>query len=130
LDSDSFREDPKPVFASDPDSKHLPALRHGDEAHSFTSVAQLYPTKPASQAHAYLPKATGLARITDDESVHTALFAHGIDEHSFTSTSQFIPAKPTGQEQLYLSTPSVHLPELLHGDDEHSSTSVSQLYPV
>ena len=103
---------------------------HGDEAHSFTSVAQLNPVYPASHVHAYLPNATGLVRMTEDESVHTPLFAHGSDAHSLTSTSQLNPAKPTGQEQEYLFTPAVHVPELLHGDDEHSSTSVSQLYPV
>ena len=100
---------------------------HGDDAHSFTSVAQLNPTKPVSQAQAYTPNATGLARITDEESVHTPLFAHGKDAHSFTSTSQLNPVKPTGHLHEYPFTLCAQVAEFLHGAEEHSLTSVSQL---
>ena len=109
------------------DAEQVAPFLHGDEEHSFTSVAQLNPTKPVSQAQAYTPNATGLTRITDEESVHTPLFAHGKDAHSFTSTSQLNPVKPTGHLHEYPFTLCEQVAEFLHGDEEHSLTSVSQL---
>lgn len=63
----------------------VPPYRQGDDAHSFTSLSQRAPTKPATQVHLYK---LCLSVETDVESVHVAPFAHGDDEHSLMSASQ------------------------------------------
>ena len=109
-ESDSLSDEPSPVLARVPDSRHLLPFMQGDDAHSFTSVAQLNPTKPFGQEHAYLPKATGFVRIREEESVQTPVFMHGSEVHSLMSITQLTPVKPTAHLHEYPSILAEHVP--------------------
>ena len=67
---------------------HVAPFRHGDDAHSSTSVSQIAPLYPATHVHVYR---SAMMDATLVESEHVALFMHGVDRHSFTSASQLKP---------------------------------------
>ena len=102
-------------------------MRHGFDEHSFTSVEQLLPEKPAGQTQEYELAA----------STHVAPLTHGYDEHSFTSTSQWLPAQPLAHVHEYCTAhaafehlPSEHVAPFMHGVDAHSLMAVHVLPPL
>ncbi len=56
-------------------------MAHGDDAHSFTLVAQVVPAYPGRQAHVY----------AFTPSVHVPPFTHGEDAHSLMFVAHVAP---------------------------------------
>jgi hypothetical protein len=80
------------------ESVHLAPFRHGFEAHSFASTAQLLPCHPLAHLHAYASISTVDTLL---DSVHVALFLHGVEVHSLLSLHEIpFPLQPWLQEQL------------------------------
>jgi len=110
------------------DSKHLPALRHGAEAHSSTSVSQRPPLVPSRHAHVYSPAAPSL---------QLPPLRHGPLEHSSMSTSHRGPCQPSEQRHTDALTgteallpDSSHVAPFWHGVLAHSSTSMLHSSPT
>ncbi len=70
-------------------SRQVPPLRHGLDAHSFTSVWQNKPEKPAGQVQR--------KRLMASRQVPP--LRHGAEAHSLMLVRQALPEKPEGQEQ-------------------------------
>ena len=108
-------------------SVHVPALPHGNEAHSSWSCSQTWSAKPAEQVHAN----------ACTRSKHVPPCKHGADAHSSTSASQSAPPYPFTHAHVYCEgnitvarLDAMHVLPCWHGCDAHSSIPSPQLTPL